>query len=377
MKTTSRALALLGAALTLSIALAACGGLSGNSVVSIGGDEIKKSEYDHLLPIAAAQTSQTPGQKPVLPDPPNYTKCIANLKKTAPTPAKGQPRPSAATFKAQCKSQEQSLNQQIMQYLIRSAWIQGEAADRDIKLSDKEVKKQFDIDRKQNFPTAKAYNEFLKTSGYDTEDLLFQVKSRMLSERIQKAVLKGKDKATDAEVAAYFKKNKKNYAQPEQRSMLIVMTKTKAKADAAKAALAAGQPWAAVAKKYSIDVASKSTGGKLENVAEGQQEPTLDKATFKAKKNVLVGPVKTQFGYYVFKITKVTPAVQQDLKDVKDAVKQAVISEKQSKAMGAFTKEFEKKWKARTECRKGYVIEQCKNAPKPKSNTTTTVQQQP
>ena len=92
---------------------------------------------------------------------------------------------------------------------------------------------------------------------------------------------------------------------------------------------------------------------------------------------MLVGPVKTQFGYYVFKITKVTPAVQQDLKDVKDAVKQAVISEKQSKAMGAFTKEFEKKWKARTECRKGYVIEQCKNAPKPKSNTTTTVQQQP
>ena len=376
MKTMLRVPALAGAALTLTIGIAACGGPSGSSVVSIGGDEINKKTYEHLLPIAASQSNGGTG-KVVLPDPPNYTKCIANLKKTAPKPAKGQPRPSEASFKAQCKTQDETLKQQIMQYLIRSAWIQGEAADRDIELTDEQVKKQFNTDRKQNFPTVRAYNEFLKSSGYTTEDLLFQVKSRMLSEKIQKAVMKGKDKASDAEIKAYFAKNKKNFGQPEQRSMLVVMTKTKAQAEKAKAELVAGAKWATVAKKYSIDVSSKGNGGKLDNIPEGQQEPTLDKATFKAKTNTIVGPVKTQFGYYVFKVTKVTKAVEPNLADVKETVRQTVISEKQQKAMQAFTKEFEKKWKARTECADGYTVEQCKNAPKPKTNTSTTVQQQP
>lgn len=165
----------------------------------------------------------------------------------------------------------QNLSDQVMQYMIRAAWIQGEAFDRGIKVSDKEVKKQFDIDRKQNFPTADAYNEFLKTSGYKTEDLLYQVKSKMLSERLQKQLMKGQDKASDAEIAAYYKKNKKNFAQPETRSLLVVMTKTKAQAEKAKAELVAGANWAAVAKKYSIDVSSKGNGGKLENVPKGQQ----------------------------------------------------------------------------------------------------------
>jgi len=373
MKTTARVLALIGAAMIVALGVSACGGMSNDAVVSVGGDEINKTEFEHLLPIAASQSQA--GGAAAAPDPPNFTKCVAALKKTAPKPAKGTPRPTDATFKAQCKTQYQSLRDQIMQYLIRAAWIQGEAADRGIEVSDKDVKKQFDKDRKQSFPTVKSYKEFLKSSGYTTEDLLYQVKSRLLSEKIQKQVLKGTDKASDAEVKAYYEKNKKNFSQPATRSMLIVMTKTKAQAEKAKAELVAGAKWSAVAKKYSIDVTSKASGGKLENVPEGQQEPTLDKATFKAKKNTIVGPVKTQFGYYVFKVTKTQKATQQELAEVKDTVKQTLLSEKQQKAMQKFSKDFEKKWKARTECAKDYMTEQCENAPKPKTNTTTTPQQ--
>ena len=41
------------------------------------------------------------------------------------------------------------------------------------------------------------------------------------------------------------------------------------------------------------------------------------------------------------------------------------------------SKEFEKKWKDRTECDKDFITEQCKNAPKPKKGAATTVQQAP
>ena len=105
-----------------------------------------------------------------------------------------------------------------------------------------------------------------------------------------------------------------------------------------------------MAKKYSIDQASKAQGGKLPAVAKGQQEKALDTAIFKAKKGELTGPVKTQFGYYVFEVTKITPASQQTLAQAKTTIKQTLASQNQQKALDKFVKSFRKRWKAKTDC---------------------------
>jgi foldase protein PrsA len=149
-----------------------------------------------------------------------------------------------------------------------------------------------------------------------------------------------------------------------------VLTKGKAKAQAAMSALESGQSWKAVAKEYSIDQASKAQGGKLPAVTKGSQEKALDEAVFKAKKSRLVGPVKTQFGYYVVEVTKVAKASQQSLEKAKPTIKQLLASQNQQKALDKFVKDFQKKWKDKTECRDGFVTQECKNAPKPKATPT-------
>ena len=93
----------------------------------------------------------------------------------------------------------------------------------------------------------------------------------------------------------------------------------------------------------------------LPAVPKGQQEKALDDATFAAKKGKLVGPVKTQFGYYVFEVTKITPGSQQTLDQSKATIKQLLASQNQQKKLNEFVKDFQKKWKDRTDCRKGYV----------------------
>ena len=205
------------------------------------------------------------------------------------------------------------------------------------------------------------------------DDILFRVKLDTLSNKLREKVTKGKDKVTDAEVAAYYNKNKQRFAQPERRDLRIVLTKTKPKALQAKQAIDSGTPFKTVAKKFSIDQASKAQGGVLLAVAKGQQEKALDTAIFKAKKGQLNGPIKTQFGYYVFKVQKVTPATQQSLAQAKETIKQLLASQNQQKALDSFVKDFRKKWKGKTNCRKGYVTQDCKNAPKPKTSTTSTV----
>jgi foldase protein PrsA len=191
-----------------------------------------------------------------------------------------------------------------------------------------------------------------------------------LSDKLRTKVTKGKDTVTDAQIRQYYEKNKSRFAQPERRDLRIVLTKTKSKADTALAALKGGQSFKTVAKKYSIDQASKNQGGKLLAVAKGQQEKALDDAVFKAKKGKLSGPIKTQFGYYVFEVSKVTPASQQTLTQATPTIKQLLQSQNQQKALDDFVKDFQDRWKDKTNCRHGFVIQSCKNAPKPKSTST-------
>jgi foldase protein PrsA len=372
--------ALLGAFFVLPLALSACGdsGLPGNAVVDIGGDTIKTSTFDHWLKVAATSQQQQTGATGAvtLPDPPNYTKCIANKKKTATKPAKGQPTPTDKTYKTQCTQEYTALRDQVMQFLITSAWIEGESHDRGVKISDTDVKKDFDKQRQQSFPKDTDYSAFLKSSGYVQEDLLYRIKVQDLTNKLRTKILEGTDKVSNAQIADYYNKNKSKFAQPEKRDLRIVLTKTEAQAKKAKAALDSGQSFKTVAAKYSIDQGTRDNGGLLAAVPKGQQEKALDDATFKAAKGKIEGPVKTQFGYYVFQVSKITPGSQQTLDQSKDSIKQLLVSQQQQAKIDAFSKSFQKKWKDRTDCRKGYTTTDCKNAPKT-STTASSATPQP
>jgi foldase protein PrsA len=365
--------ALLGAFFVLPLVLAACGGDSvpGNAVVKIGSDPIKTSEFDHWLQVAATTQQQQTGVTGAasIPKPPEFTECVANKKKTAVKPAKGQPKPTDATYKTQCETEYNALRDQVMQFLISSAWIEGESHDRGVKVADTQIKKDFDKQRQQSFPKDKDYTAFLKSSGYVQEDLLYRIKIQDLSQKLRTKVLEGSDKVTDAQIANYYNKNKIRFAVPEQRDLKIILTKTEAQAKKARAALDSGQSFKSVASKFSIDQATKSSGGILTGVPKGQQEKSLDAATFKASKGKIEGPVKTQFGYYVFEVTKITPGKQQPLAQSKASIKQLLVSQQQQTKLDTFVKDFQKKWKDRTECQKGYQTTDCSNPPKAKPST--------
>ena len=204
--------------------------------------------------------------------------------------AEWQPKPTPAALKKQCKTEYDTLKREVMQFLIQAEWVQQEAEKQDINVSDAEVKRSFADQKKASFPTDKAYQQFLKTSGMSEEDILFRVKLNELQEKLTQKVTKSATKISDEDVKEYYDKNKKRFAQPERRDLLIVLTKTEAKANEAKAALDSGQDFKTVSKEFSIDEASKAQGGKLPSVAKGQQEKALDEAVFTAKKGPRRGP---------------------------------------------------------------------------------------
>ena len=367
-------IAALGAVFFAAVGLAACGGgVPGNAVAQVGGTPITKATFEHWMGVAAASTATTPGEKPVIPVPPDYSECIAHLEATAPKPAKGQSKPSKSQLKSECEQQYKSLKQEVLGFLISSSWVLGEAENLGVKTSDAEVKKQFEKIKTEQFPKQEEFKKFLESSGQTVSDLLLRVKLNLLSTKIQQKVSK-KGAVTEAQIEKYYNEHKSQFGAPEKRALLVVLTKTEAEAQQAKKEIESGKSWAEVAKSKSIDP-SKSNGGEIKGVVKGQEVKALDEAAFSAKQGVVGGPVKTPFGYYVYEVKSITPGNPQSLAQAKASIKQQLSTTSSQQALSKFVKEFRKTWTGKTECAAGFVVQNCSEYVKPKTSSTLTPSQ--
>lgn len=369
----TRSISALGAVFFVVVALAACGSsnsVPGNAVAQINGNAITMATFNHWLTVAANSSTQSATgastHQPV-PVPPDYTACVSSLQTQLAAVLKGKKQPTTAQLKAQCAQEYQSYLQQVMQFLISAEWVLGEAQKQGIKVSDQQVASQFATIKKQQFPTEAAYNAFLASSGETLADLLLRVKLELLSTQLRNKATKGSTAVTSAQIANYYNTHKASYGTPQTRNVSIILVKTLPQANAALAQINGGQQFAVVAKKTSIDVATKNQGGALTNVVRGQEEQALDAAIFSAPLNKLLGPVKTPFGYYIFKVTKVTPAVQQPLTSVSATIKQQLLAQQQQTSLTKFVADFTKRWTSLTVCRSNFVVQDCKNYVAPKS----------
>ena len=65
--------------------------------------------------------------------------------------------------------------------------------------------------------------------------------------------------------------------------------------------------FATLARKNSIDSASKKAGGYMEVVNRKALSPQVESAVFGADDSDVVGPVKTDMGYHIIKVEKILP----------------------------------------------------------------------
>ena len=89
-------------------------------------------------------------------------------------------------------------------------------------------------------------------------------------------------------------------ARAEARHILV---DTEEKCLALKKEIEAGRDFAEVARENSLCPSSRN-GGDLGEFGPGQMVPEFDKAVFSSDVGVVIGPIKTQFGYHLLEVTK-------------------------------------------------------------------------
>ncbi len=362
-----RSILALGAFFVVAAGVSGCGsGLPGNSVADVAGNPITTQAFNHWMYVAAkSQAAQNPGQPVIVPnDPPSFNGCIAQAKKEIPSLAKT----ATKTLRSDCQQLFTSLSSQVMDFLIKAYWYQGDANKLGVKVTDAQVQKAFTTAKNQEFPKGTGYTAFLSQTGQTPQDILYRFRINTI---VSKLAAKHNKTVTPADIQSYYNSHASQFGTQESRNMRVVLAKTQADANAAKKALSSGQSWTTVAKKYSTDPTTKNTGGLLNNVTKSQTDPSLSSVAFSAPLNKLTGPIKGQFGYYVFEVIKITPATHQTLAQATPQIRSTLTQQQSTSAQTAVDNHAKKDWLSQTTCRKQYAMADCKGYKAPKTATTS------
>jgi parvulin-like peptidyl-prolyl isomerase len=249
--------------------------------------------------------------------------------------------------------------------LFDAIWIQGEAEDMGIEVSDKEVADKLSEIKSQNFKTTAEFKKFLDKSHLTRQDVDERVRLQIYTEKIQERVGKTASKPSQSQIEQYYDAAKgTQFTTPASRDLRVVIAKDKKKAEEAKSQLGANPApgdWKTVAKKYSSDPSTKQSGGLQKGITEGSAEEPLNGAIFGAPKGKVEGPVKTGSGYFVFEVVNLNPEKVQSLDEAKSQINTQLEQQNQQEAFAQFVSSYSTTWASRTYCADGYVIERCAN----------------
>jgi parvulin-like peptidyl-prolyl isomerase len=103
-----------------------------------------------------------------------------------------------------------------------------------------------------------------------------------------------------------------------------------------------GADFAALAKQYSEDPASKDNGGEMPAFPRGQMAPEFEAAAFSLTNNQVSDVITTAYGYHIIKLLDKTPAKRVDYATVAAKIKDFLTQQKTEKLAPAYLEKLRK-----------------------------------
>jgi peptidyl-prolyl cis-trans isomerase D len=182
--------------------------------------------------------------------------------------------------------------------------------------------------------TAETFKNQVKLTDQDVADYFAKRKeSYRIGEKrtikyfeVEVDKLRGTVTVPDAEIAAFYEQNRQQYTTPAQVRASHILFHTEGKNESEvrtlaeevlKKAKAPGADFAALAKQYSEDEASKANGGDLDYFGRGRMVPEFEAVAFSLKPGEISDLVKTSFGFHIIKVVDSKPEATRPLADVR------------------------------------------------------------
>jgi len=270
-----------------------------------------------------------PGSEALVP--PEFTACVAHLRSEA--ALVGGASLGASQLRRECRGRYGELLQRALERLIADEWLIGGA---------REVGAPVD----------------------DRPSLTTQARLASVSLR---SVLVGRVRpASTKQILSYYTQHRFHYLARGERDLDIVRSASRVSSAKARAEIASGSSFARVAQKQTAGQPADSYAGAVQNLQPHYYgEPNLNEAIFTAKPGVLVGPIDTWFGWFVFRVTSIVAEREQPLATVQAAIGRTLTRPRQQRALAAFQARWRATWRARTDCAPADVVPDCRQSRDP------------
>lgn len=227
--------------------------------------------------------------------------------------------------------------------------------DKGYHLSDAQFKEWLENLRKQQDLLDEAkFQSALKQEGMTVDDLRKNVERQFLISQVQREEVGAKLSITEEEARQYYLTHKNQFTDPANvtlREILIEVPTTtqggqagvnvgqeddiKAKADAVRARLSAGEDFGKVAAEVSA-ASSKANGGLIGPINAAELSPQLIELLAKMKPGDITQPLRTQRGFQILKLESSKPATVQPFESVRDLVADKVHDARQQAEVRKF-----------------------------------------
>ncbi len=223
--------------------------------------------------------------------------------------------------------------QRLLDNMISQVLVEQAAEDKGVKVTDADVDAQIK-QLKSGFEDQAKFDEALKSAGMTEETLRKQVREQLITQALIEKLADSGYKPTQSEIQAYFDTNKSQFQEQAatRASHILFAAKDKATAQKVLAEVKAGGDFAALAKKYSTDTATKAKGGDLGWPTTALRDRVRGRTRQAQGGSGVSALVKTQYGWHIIKATDIRKATTKKLADVQDQIEQILVQQKKSQA---------------------------------------------
>ncbi|MBA0916216.1 MAG: SurA N-terminal domain-containing protein [Nitrosomonadaceae bacterium] len=250
---------------------------------------------------------------------------------------------------------QEMLQQQLIDAYTRNGFVPDTVAERVLSLSEEKREVSMIRIQPEQFLAQMRPNDAAIKSYYDLHQTEFQVPEQV---RVEYLVLSLDELAKQIRVEAdetrkYFEEHKDGFGRPEERQashILISVATTASDAEKAAARAKAEQLLAQIkqtpkifadlARQQSQDPGSAVKGGDLGFFGRGMMVKSFEDAVFQMKLEEVRGPIQTDFGFHIIKLSAIKLGVAVNFDDVKHKAEQELKKQKAEKAFGEMAEGF-------------------------------------
>ncbi len=231
----------------------------------------------------------------------------------------------------------------VLDDMITDRLVAKQAASQTV--ADVDVEKRFN-DLRTQYGTQEAFDAEVKKSGQSPDQIRHNIHTQIAQQQWVEQQIAPDIKVTPEEVEKFYKESPPNkFDAPEmiRASHILVAVRRDAPPEEALAAenkindlagrVKKGDSFEALAKQYSDDPNAKQTAGDLDYFSRERIMPEFADAAFKLKVGEVGGPVRTQFGYHLIKVTDRKPAHVATLDEARDQIASYLQDEKRRVAI--------------------------------------------